>query len=144
MLILKLMIPLQQILHPFSVWWKITLLYFFSWNNIYFVQKEPIKKKIFETFKCSDQNSSNSSRQLWNDKSFPFQILHNSSLSWQITLLWILSSYFFNFWLKHPIKILILSPLENICHIPHIIFQTASQLKVMLDKYVDNILGEGM
>ena len=42
-------IPLQ-ILHPSSVSWKITPLYFFSSNNIYFAQKEPIKVKIFETF----------------------------------------------------------------------------------------------
>ena len=40
-------IPLQ-ILYPSSVSWKITLLYFFSSNNIYFVQKEPIKVKIFD------------------------------------------------------------------------------------------------
>ena len=35
-------IPLQ-ILYPSSVSWKITPLYFFSSNNIYFAQKEPIK-----------------------------------------------------------------------------------------------------
>ena len=124
------LIPLQ-ILHPSSVSWKITPLYFFSSNNIYFAQKEPIKVKIFETFKCSGQNSSNSSCQFWNDKSIPLQILHHSSLSWQITPLWILSSYFFKFGLKDPIKIPILSALEKICHIPHVISQTTSQLKVM-------------
>ena len=140
----KSMIPLQQILHPFSVWSKITPLYFFSSNNIYFAQKEPIKMKIFETFNCLGQNSSNSSCQLWNDKSVPLQILLNFSLSWQITPLWILSSYFFKFGLKDPIKIPILSALEKICHIPHVIFQTTSQLKVMLDKSVNNVLGEGM
>ena len=42
-----------QILHHSSMSWKITPLYFFSSNNIYFAQKEPIKVKIFETFKCS-------------------------------------------------------------------------------------------
>ena len=63
-------IPLQ-ILYPSSVLWKITPLYFFSSNNIYFAQKEPIKMKIFETFKCSGQNLSNSSCQLWHDKSVP-------------------------------------------------------------------------
>ena len=41
-------------------------------------------------------------------------------------------------------KIQILSALEKICHIPHVIFQTKSQLKVILDKSVNNILGEGM
>ena len=38
----------------------------------------------------------------------------------------------------------ILSALEKNCHIPHVIFQTASQLEVMLDKSVNNVLGEGM
>ena len=74
-------IPLQ-ILYPYSISWKITPLHFFSSNNIYFAQKEPIKMKMFETFKCSGQNSSNSSSQLWNDKSVPLQIFRNSSLSW--------------------------------------------------------------
>ena len=137
------LIPLQD-LHPSSASWKITPLYFFSSNNIYFAQKEPIKMKICETFKCSGQNSSNSLCQLWNDKSVPLQILRNSSLSWQITPLWILSSYFFKFGLKDPIKIPILNALEKICHIPHVIFQTRSQLKVMLDKSVNNVLGAGM
>ena len=52
-----------QILHHSSMSWKITPLYFFSSNNIYFAQKGHIKMKIFETFKCSGQNSSNSSGQ---------------------------------------------------------------------------------
>ena len=38
-------IPLQ-ILHPSSVSWKIITLYFFSSNNIYFAQKEPIKIRV--------------------------------------------------------------------------------------------------
>ena len=100
-------IPLQ-ILYPSSVWWKITSLYFCSSNNIYFSQNEHIKLKIFETFKCSGQNSSKSSCQFWNDKSIPLQVLHHSSFSWHITPLWILSWYFFNFGLKDPINIPIL------------------------------------
>ena len=44
-----------QILYPSLVSWKITSLYFFSSNNIYFAQKEPIKVNIFETFECSGQ-----------------------------------------------------------------------------------------
>ena len=117
-------------LYPSSVSWKITFLYFFSSNNIYFAQKEHIKMKLFETFKCSGQNSSNSSCQFWNDKSIPLQILHHSSLSWHITLLWILSSYLFYFGLKDPIKDPILrlsSALVKVCHIPHVNFQTTSQ-----------------
>ena len=50
----------HQILHPSSVSWKITLMYIFSFNNIYFAQKKPIKVKEVETFKCSGENFSNS------------------------------------------------------------------------------------
>ena len=115
---------------PSSVSWKITLLYFFSSNNIYFVQKEHIKMKFFETFKCSGQNSSNSSCQFWNDKSILLQILHHSSLSWFITSLWILSSHFSYFGLKDPINMSILRlsiALVKICHILHVIFQITNQ-----------------
>ena len=52
-----------QILHHSSLSRKITLLYLFSSNNIYFAQKERIKVKMFETFMCSGQNSSNSPYQ---------------------------------------------------------------------------------
>ena len=58
-----------QNFHISSESWKITPLYFFSSNNIYFAQKEPIKVKIFETFECSGQNLSNSFCQFWSDKS---------------------------------------------------------------------------
>ena len=117
-------IPLQ-ILLPYSVLSRITPLYSFSSSNINFAQKGHIKMKFFETFKCSGQNLSNSSSQLWNDKSIPLQILRHSSLSRQITPLGILSSYFFNFGLKDPIKISILrlsSALVKMCYIPHAIF----------------------
>ena len=123
------LIPLE-ILYPSSVSWKITPLYFFSSNNIYFAQREHIKMKIFGTFKCSSENSSNSSCQFWNDRSIPLQILHHSSLLWHITSLWILSSHFSYFRLKDRIIIPILRlsiALVKICHIPHVIFQTTSQ-----------------
>ena len=42
-----------QILYPSSVPLKISPLYFFSSNNIYFAHKEPIKTKIFEIFEHS-------------------------------------------------------------------------------------------
>ena len=42
-----------QILHHSSMSWKITPLFFFSSNNTYFAQKEPIKAKIFENFEYS-------------------------------------------------------------------------------------------
>ena len=41
-----------QILYFSLVSWKISPIYFFSSNNIYFAQKKPIKVKIFETFEC--------------------------------------------------------------------------------------------
>ena len=96
-------IPLQ-ILYPSSVSWKITPLYFFSSNNTYFAQKEPIKMKIFETFKCSGQNLSNSLCQFWNDKSIPLQILYLSSVSWKITPLYFFSSNNIYFAQKELIK----------------------------------------
>ena len=102
-----------QIWYLSSVSWKITPLYFFSSNKIYFAQKELIKMKIFETFKYLGQNSSNSSCQLWNGKSAPIQTLCNSSLSWQLIALWILRSYLFYFGQKDPIKIPILSALKK-------------------------------
>ena len=122
-----------QILYPSLVSWKITPLFFFSTNNIYFVQKEHIKMKLSETFKCSGQNSSNFSFQFWIDKSVPLQILHYSSFSWHITHLWKLSSYFSYFGLKDHVNIPILGlsmAVVKICHIPPVIFQTASQFSL--------------
>ena len=53
-----------QILHHSSISSKITHLYFFCLNNIYFARKEPIKMKIFETFEHSCQILSNSLCQI--------------------------------------------------------------------------------
>ena len=50
-----------QILYQCSVSSKITPLYFFSSNILYFGQKQLIKVQIFEIFECSDENLSNSS-----------------------------------------------------------------------------------
>ena len=66
-------IPLL-ILYPSSVSWRITPLYFFSSNYIYFAQKEHIKMKNFETFKCSDF-------QVLGSKFIKF---HMSTLKWQV------------------------------------------------------------
>ena len=84
-------IPLQ-ILYLYLVSWKIIPMFFFSSNNIYFAQEEPIKVKILETFECSDQNFSNSLCQFWNSKSIPLQIVHPLSVSWKITPLYFFSS----------------------------------------------------
>ena len=70
-----------QILYHSSVWWKITLLYFFRLNVIYFARKGPMKVQILETFECLGQNSPNSC-QFWN-KSF-FVHHHHHSVSWVI------------------------------------------------------------
>ena len=64
-----------------------------------------------------------------------------------ITPLWILNSYSFNFGLNDLNKIPILrlsSALVKICYLPHVISQITSQLKVMLDKSVNNVLYKGM
>ena len=116
----------------------------FLFQTIYtLLKRNPLKWKFWD-FQVLGSKFVNFSCQLWNYKSVPLQILRNSSLSWQITPLWILSWYVFKFGLKDPIKIPILSALEKICHIPHVIIQTTSQLKVMLDKSVNNVSGEGM
>ena len=85
-----------QILHHSSMSWKITPLYLFRSNSIYFAQKEPIKVKFFETFECSGQNVSNSLCQFSNDKSILLQILYPSSVSWKTTRL-----YFFRSKIKY-------------------------------------------
>ena len=104
-------IPLP-ILYPSSVSWKIIPLYFFSSNNIYFAQKEPIKMTIFETFECSGQILSNSLCQFWNDKLIPLQILYPSSVSWKIIPLYFFSSNNIYFAQKEPIKMTIFETLE--------------------------------
>ena len=123
-------IPLQ-ILYPSSVSWKITPLYFFSLNNIYFAQKKPIKVKIIETFECSGKNLSNSLCQFWNDKSIPLQILYPSSVSWKIIPLYFFSSNNIYFAQKEPIKVKIFETLSThqvkICQIPYVNFEMTSR-----------------
>ena len=86
--------------------------------------------QIFETFKCSGQNSLNSSCQFSNDKPISLQIFHHSSVSLHITPKWIFNSCIFYFEQKDLIKVPILvssSALVKICEIPRAIFQTTSQ-----------------
>ena len=83
--------------------------------------------------------------QSWNSKSIRLQILCIYWLPWQITPLPILISSFSKFGL---IKESHQNPnfersRKNLSFIPHVIFQTTSQLKVILDKSVNNVLGEG-
>ena len=94
-----------QILYPSSVSWKITPQNFFSSNNIYLLKRSVLKWKFLRLSSARIKIHSNS---LPRDKSIPLKILRHSSLSWEITPLWILYSYFFNFGLKDLIKIPIL------------------------------------
>ena len=63
---------------------RLFLCNFFSSNNIYFAQKEPVKMKIFEIEECSGEILSNSLCQFWNDKSLSLPILYLSSVSWKL------------------------------------------------------------
>ena len=82
-----------QILHDSSVPWKITPLYVFRSNVIYFARKGPIKVQILEASESSDQNLPNSCH-FWN-KSVFLQILNHSPVSWDITF-WAEILYTFN------------------------------------------------
>ena len=101
-----------QILHHFSMPWKITSLYFFSSNNIYLAQKEPIKVNIFETFECSGQKLK-SLWQFWYNKLIPPQILYPSAVSWKITPLYFFSSNNVYFAQKEPIKMKIFETFDH-------------------------------
>ena len=114
-------IPLQ-ILYPSSVSWKIILLYFFSSRNIYFAQKEPIKMKSFENFKCSGQFFSNSSCQFWNVKSIPLQTLYPFSVSWKVIPLYFLSQTIYTLLKRSSLKwqfLRLSSAQVKFCQIPY-------------------------
>ena len=93
-----------QISLYFSVSWKITSVYFFRSNVIYLAWERPFKLQIFETFECLDQNPS-SSCHFWNRKLVFVQILHHSSLSWDIAPLYIFSWNFIYFQQKEPMTV---------------------------------------
>ena len=117
-----------QILHHSSMSWKITPLYFFSSNNIYFAHKEPIKVDTSETFECSGQNLLNSLCQFWNNKSI--QILYPSPVSWKITPLYFFSSNNIYFAQKEIIKTKFLrfsSARVKFCQIPYANFEATSR-----------------
>ena len=90
----------HQILHHSSVSWNITPLYFFSSNNVCFVQKELINGQIFETCECKTcqtlhvnfETTSNPSSNL---ASFFIVITHNSFVNSKLIhfLLWIKGSH---------------------------------------------------
>ena len=101
-----------QILHQYSVPSKITPLYVFSSNMLYFGQKQLIKVQIFEVFECSDENLPKSSCHFPNCKEVFLQILHYSSVSWKITPQYFFRSKIIYFALKGPIKVQILETFE--------------------------------
>ena len=84
--------------------WKITPPYLFSSKNIKFAQNELIKVKIFETFKYSGQNLSNSLCQFWNNKSILLRFFYPCSFSWKIAALHFFSSNNIYFSQKDLIK----------------------------------------
>ena len=57
-----------------------------------------------DTFKCSGENLPNFSRLFWNHWPVFLQNLHNSSVSWKITLLYFCSSNNIYFGHKEPVK----------------------------------------
>ena len=120
-----------QVLYRSSVSWKITLVYFFSSSNIHFAHKEPIKMKIIETFEPSDQNLSYSLCQFLNDKSIPPEIFYPSSVSWEITPLYFLSTNNLHFLLiRSPLKwksLRLLRAQVKISQIPYATFKTTSR-----------------
>ena len=80
-----------QILHLCSVLWKITSLYFCSWNLVYIGQKRPSERN-FQTFGWLGKNSPNSSCHIWNQVSFSinlaslFLVMRDNSLLFQLKL----------------------------------------------------------
>ena len=120
-----------QILYPSLVSWKIIPLYFFSSDNIYFAQKEPIKIKIFETFfECSGQNLSNFLCQFWNDKSIPPQVLYPSSVSWKTIPLYFLAQTIYTLLKTTSLKwnfLRLLSAQVKFCQIPYANFERTSR-----------------
>ena len=74
-----------QILHHSSVSWKITLLYFFSSNIIYFGLMEPIESANFGDFWVLGSKFVKFLMSSLNDKSISLQFLYHSSLLWYIT-----------------------------------------------------------
>ena len=73
----------------------------------------------FNTFKCSGENLPNSCHFPTN-KSIFLQILHHSSMSWEITPLYFFSSNNIYFVQKSSAQV-------KICQIPYVNFETTSQ-----------------
>ena len=95
---------------------------FFSSNNIYFAQKEPIKMKIFETFECSCQILANSLYRFRNDKLIPLQIFYPSSLHQRLFLCSFLAQRIYTLLNRSPLKwkfFIVSSARVKFCLIPY-------------------------
>ena len=79
-----------QILHHCSVSWKITLLYFLAQTS-YTLDKNSLSKWNFLFFEWFGENSPYFSCLVWNHNSIFLLTLHHSSMSWEISLLYIFS-----------------------------------------------------
>lgn len=77
-----------QILNHYLVLWKITSLYFFSSNLMYFLQKSPIKVQIFKLMSFFKRRISFPlTFSIFWSKSQPFLTLNHHSVSWDTSFL---------------------------------------------------------
>ena len=113
-----------QTLHQYSVPSNITHLYFLNSNIIYFGQKQPIKVQIFEIFKWSGQNPSNSSSICSSIfGSFFIAMTHTFLLNF-------IKLIHFQLRKKDAIKVPFVrlsNALMKICQIPHVVLGSTSQ-----------------
>ena len=108
-----------QTLHQYSVPSNITHLYFLN-SHIYFCQKQPIKVQIFEIFKWSGQNPSNSSSIFG---SFFIAMTHTFLLNF-------IKLIHFQLRKKDAIKVPFVrlsNALMKICQIPHVVLGGTNQ-----------------
>ena len=92
------------IAHSFSVNFK--LINFLLWT------KGSHQSSNFDTLECSGENLTNCTCHFPSNKSVFVQILHHSSLSWEITPLYFFSSKNICFAQKEPIKVKIFESFE--------------------------------
>ena len=83
---------------------EILLLCNFLGHMSYTLHERSLSKWKFLRLECLDQNSSNSCH-FWNNKLVFIQILHHSSVSWDLTPLHFFSWNFIYFQQKEPIKV---------------------------------------
>ena len=87
----------------------------FKLINVLFWTKESHQSPNFEIFECSGKNLPNPSCYFPNHKSVFLQVLHHSSVSWNITPLYLLSANISYFVQKEPIKGQIFGTFECLC-----------------------------